>query len=81
MRDPAADGRVEDRPGAGRRQLHGRQAGLAHAVVDPLVLYAAAFRRLQGLGVGRENHKMMLEHYSQTKCLLVSYDKNPMGFF
>ena len=32
-------------------------------------------------GVGRENHKMMLDHYSQTKCLLVSYDKNPMGFF
>jgi aldehyde dehydrogenase len=24
---------------------------------------------------------MMLEHYSQTKCLLVSYDPNPMGFF
>jgi len=24
---------------------------------------------------------MMLEHYSQTKCLLVSYDQNPMGFF
>jgi hypothetical protein len=24
---------------------------------------------------------MMLDHYSQTKCLLVSYDQNPMGFF
>jgi hypothetical protein len=24
---------------------------------------------------------MMLEHYSQTKCLLVSYDPNPLGFF
>jgi len=24
---------------------------------------------------------MMLDHYSQTKCLLVSYDPNPMGFF
>ena len=32
-------------------------------------------------GVGRENHRMMLEHYSQTKCLLVSYDQNPLGFF
>jgi aldehyde dehydrogenase len=32
-------------------------------------------------GVGRENHRMMLEHYSQTKCLLVSYDENPLGFF
>jgi len=24
---------------------------------------------------------MMLDHYSQTKCLLVSYDQKPMGFF
>jgi hypothetical protein len=24
---------------------------------------------------------MMLDHYTQTKCLLVSYDQNPMGFF
>jgi hypothetical protein len=32
-------------------------------------------------GVGCENHRMMLEHYSQTKCLLVSYDPNPLGFF
>jgi hypothetical protein len=24
---------------------------------------------------------MMLEHYTQTKCLLVSYDPNPLGFF
>jgi hypothetical protein len=29
----------------------------------------------------RENHRMMLEHYTQTKCLLVSYDPNPLGFF
>jgi aldehyde dehydrogenase len=41
----------------------------------------AAFGGYKVSGVGRENHKMMLEHYSQTKCLLVSYDKNPMGFF
>ncbi|MCW2986767.1 MAG: aldehyde dehydrogenase [Conexibacter sp.] len=32
-------------------------------------------------GVGRENHRMMLDHYTQTKCLLVSYDPEPMGFF
>ena len=32
-------------------------------------------------GVGRENHRMMLDHYSQTKCLLVSYDPEPMGSF
>jgi len=41
----------------------------------------AAFGGYKASGVGRENHKMMLDHYSQTKCLLVSYDKNPMGFF
>ena len=28
-----------------------------------------------------ENHRMMLDHYSQTKCLLVSYDRKPLGFF
>ena len=32
-------------------------------------------------GSGRENHRQMLEHYTQTKCLLVSYDPNPLGFF
>ncbi len=41
----------------------------------------AAFGGYKVSGVGRENHKMMLEHYSQTKCLLVSYDKNALGFF
>ena len=41
----------------------------------------AAFGGYKQSGVGRETHKMMLEHYSQTKCLLVSYDPNPMGLF
>jgi aldehyde dehydrogenase len=41
----------------------------------------AAFGGYKASGVGRENHKMMLDHYSQTKCLLVSYDPKPMGFF
>ena len=41
----------------------------------------AAFGGYKISGVGRENHKMMLDHYSQTKCLLVSYDQNPLGFF
>jgi aldehyde dehydrogenase len=40
----------------------------------------AAFGGYKSSGVGRENHRMMLEHYSQTKCLLVSYDQNPRGF-
>ncbi len=41
----------------------------------------AAFGGYKVSGVGRENHKMMLDHYSQTKCLLVSYDQQGMGFF
>ncbi|HZE06510.1 MAG TPA: aldehyde dehydrogenase family protein, partial [Solirubrobacteraceae bacterium] len=41
----------------------------------------AAFGGYKSSGVGRENHRLMLEHYTQTKCLLVSYDPNPMGFF
>ena len=41
----------------------------------------AAFGGYKISGVGRENHKMMLDHYSQTKCLLVSYDQHAMGLF
>jgi aldehyde dehydrogenase len=41
----------------------------------------AAFGGYKVSGVGRENHKMMLDHYTQTKCLLVSYDPKPLGFF
>lgn len=41
----------------------------------------AAFGGYKQSGIGRETHKMMLEHYRRTKNLLVSYDKNPMGFF
>lgn len=41
----------------------------------------AAFGGYKQSGIGRENHKMMLDHYQQTKNLLVSYDPNPMGFF
>ena len=41
----------------------------------------AAFGGYKQSGIGRENHKMMLEHYQQTKNLLVSYSPNAMGFF
>ncbi|WP_180035106.1 MULTISPECIES: aldehyde dehydrogenase family protein [unclassified Acinetobacter] len=41
----------------------------------------AAFGGYKKSGIGRENHKMMLDHYQQTKNLLVSYDTKPMGFF
>ena len=42
---------------------------------------AAAFGGYKGSGIGRENHKMMLDHYQQTKNLLVSYTEKPDGFF
>ncbi|WP_036970476.1 acetaldehyde dehydrogenase ExaC [Promicromonospora kroppenstedtii] len=42
---------------------------------------AAAFGGYKGSGVGRENHRMMLDHYQQTKNLLVSYSPNKLGFF
>ncbi len=41
----------------------------------------AAFGGYKISGVGRENHRMMLDHYSQTKNLLVSYSTKPLGFF
>ncbi|MCX5084939.1 aldehyde dehydrogenase family protein [Streptomyces sp. NPDC057684] len=41
----------------------------------------AAFGGYKQSGIGRENHKMMLEHYQQTKNLLVSYSAQKLGFF
>jgi aldehyde dehydrogenase len=41
----------------------------------------AAFGGYKQSGIGRENHKMMLDHYQQTKNLLVSYNPNAQGFF
>ena len=41
----------------------------------------AAFGGYKSSGVGRENHLMMLEHYQNTKNMLVSYDPKAMGFF
>ncbi len=41
----------------------------------------AAFGGYKKSGIGRENHKMMLDHYQQTKNMLISYDINPLGFF
>ncbi|MEM6335340.1 MAG: aldehyde dehydrogenase family protein [Bacteroidota bacterium] len=41
----------------------------------------AAFGGYKKSGIGRENHKMMMAHYQQTKNMLISYDKNALGFF
>ncbi|ROZ62123.1 aldehyde dehydrogenase [Ramlibacter sp. WS9] len=41
----------------------------------------ATFGGYKESGIGRETHKMMLDHYQQTKNLLVSYNPNKLGFF
>jgi len=41
----------------------------------------AAFGGYKQSGIGRETHKMMLDHYQQTKNLLVSYSTKALGFF
>lgn len=41
----------------------------------------APFGGYKQSGIGRENHKMMLGHYRQSKNMLVSYNKNKLGFF
>lgn len=41
----------------------------------------APFGGYKQSGIGRENHKMMLGHYRQSKNMLISYNKNKLGFF
>jgi aldehyde dehydrogenase len=41
----------------------------------------AAFGGYKKSGIGRETHKMMLDHYQQTKNVLVSYSEKALGFF
>ena len=42
---------------------------------------ASPFGGYKESGIGRETHKMMLDHYQQTKNLLVSYAPGAQGFF
>ncbi|MFV8376452.1 aldehyde dehydrogenase family protein [Flavobacterium sp. LB1P71] len=41
----------------------------------------APFGGVKKSGFGRENHKLALDHYRQVKNMLISYDKEPVGFF
>ena len=59
----------------------GIQAGRVWTNCYHLYPAHAAFGGYKASGIGRENHKMMLNHYQQTKNLLVSYSKKAMGFF
>ncbi len=63
------------------RMGRGIQAGRVWTNCYHLYPAGAAFGGYKSSGVGRENHRMMLDHYTQTKCLLVSYDPKPLGFF
>ncbi|MDP9038474.1 MAG: aldehyde dehydrogenase family protein [Acidobacteriota bacterium] len=59
----------------------GIQAGRVWTNCYHLYPAHAAFGGYKQSGVGRENHKMMLDHYQQTKNVLVSYSPNALGFF
>ena len=63
------------------RMGRGIQAGRVWTNCYHLYPAHAAFGGYKASGIGRENHKMMLDHYQQTKNMLVSYDPKPMGFF
>ena len=63
------------------RMGRGIQAGRVWTNCYHLYPAHAAFGGYKVSGVGRETHKMMLDHYTQTKCMLVSYDPKPLGLF
>ncbi|MBP6771838.1 MAG: aldehyde dehydrogenase family protein [Gemmatimonadaceae bacterium] len=63
------------------RMGRGIQAGRVWTNCYHLYPAHAAFGGYKQSGIGRENHKMMLSHYQQTKNLLVSYSPNALGFF
>ncbi len=63
------------------RMGRGIQAGRVWTNCYHLYPAHAAFGGYKQSGIGRENHKMMLEHYQQTKNQLISYSPDAMGFF
>jgi len=74
--------------GVWTRDLHqmqmfsrGIQAGRVWCNCYHLYPAHASFGGYKKSGIGRENHKMMLGHYRHTKNVLMSYDKNKLGFF
>ncbi|MBU6165198.1 MAG: aldehyde dehydrogenase [Alphaproteobacteria bacterium] len=63
------------------RMGRGIQAGRVWTNCYHLYPAHAAFGGYKQSGIGRETHKMMLDHYQQTKNLLVSYSAKALGFF
>jgi aldehyde dehydrogenase len=68
---------------ANRCHRLGRSIQAGRVWVNCYHLYPAhaAFGGYKQSGIGRENHKMMLDHYQQTKNVLVSYSPQKLGFF
>jgi aldehyde dehydrogenase len=64
-----------------RHFINGIQAGRVWVNCYHLYPAHASFGGYKKSGIGRENHRMMLDHYRHTKNVLMSFDKNPMGFF
>jgi acyl-CoA reductase-like NAD-dependent aldehyde dehydrogenase len=54
---------------------------IAHSCSTPSRSVSTSTQRHKQSGIGRETHKMMLNHYQQTKNLLVSYSAKKLGFF
>jgi len=67
----------------GRAYRMGRKIQAGRVWVNCYHLYPAhaAFGGYKQSGIGRETHRMMLDHYQQTKNMLVSYSQKPLGFF
>ncbi|HET6593280.1 MAG TPA: aldehyde dehydrogenase family protein [Xanthomonadales bacterium] len=65
----------------GKTFINGIQAGRVWVNCYHLYPAHASFGGYKKSGIGRETHKMMLEHYRHTKNVLMSFDKKPMGFF
>lgn len=63
------------------RMARGIQAGRVFVNTYHQYPAHAAFGGYKKSGIGRENHRMMLEHYQQVKCVLTSYSPNSAGFF
>jgi aldehyde dehydrogenase len=63
------------------RMGRGIQAGRVWTNCYHMYPAHAAFGGYKKSGIGRENHMMMLDHYRQTKCMLVSYSDDALGFF
>ncbi len=64
-----------------QKMVNGIQAGRVWVNCYHVYPAGASFGGYKSSGIGRENHHMMLDHYRQTKNVLISYNKSKQGFF